>query len=320
MNGEARRDNVPRHEGAQIAAPSGPVSHAPSTSEIAALREAAMRGEPDRYLAATLAPRPLQSALIAIAAFAADVGRIPASVSEPMLGDIRLQWWRDALRIDAGGAEQGEMHDSQPSGHPVADAIVAATRRHQLDMRHLAGLIDARELDLSGGLPADDAGLLTYLDRTEGDAFRLALQVVGVGPDDAGGLATVAGRAYGLARALGRLPMLRHNGGLPLPADRLTRAGISPDALGGDPVAAEVAAAVEAVAEDLRGIARLALDEARAGMRRFPRQVRVALLPLAMVEPYLRAQSGGESLGSMVTVSPLTRIVRIGLAHVTGRV
>ncbi len=320
MNGEARYDDVRRQEGAQIPAPSGPVSHTPSTSEFAVLRETAMRGEPDRYLAATLAPSAQQGALIAIAAFVSDVGRIPATVSEPMLGDIRLQWWRDSLDIGQPETYRGETRVAHPSGHPVADAILAAARLHQFDPAHLAGVIEAREFDLSGGLPADDAGLFAYLNRLEGDAFRLALRVVGVGADEADEMAATAGRAYGLARALGRLPMLRHNGGLPLPADRLTRVGIAPDALGHDPVASEVTAAVETVVEDLRDLARAALGEARAVLRGLPRRVRVALLPLAMVEPYLRAQSGGESLGSMVMVSPLSRIVRIGMAHWTGRV
>ena len=57
--------------------------------------------EPERYLAATLAPAPQQSALIALAAYAADLQRIAASATQPLLGEIRLQWWRDSLVLIA---------------------------------------------------------------------------------------------------------------------------------------------------------------------------------------------------------------------------
>ena len=84
------------------------------------IRDSAVRTEPDRYLAATLAARPVRPALAAIAAFASELARIPATVSEPTLGDIRLQWWRDTLA--AGRASQRRVL----SGHPIADALVEA--------------------------------------------------------------------------------------------------------------------------------------------------------------------------------------------------
>ena len=63
--------------------------------EVAAI---AREGEPDRYLAALLAPAPEREALLALAAFAAELTRIPLRVvQEPMMGEIRLEWWRTAL-------------------------------------------------------------------------------------------------------------------------------------------------------------------------------------------------------------------------------
>ena len=85
------------------------------------VRIAARAFERDRYLAALLAPRTLRDDLIAIAAFAGEIGRIPTMVSEPMIGRIRLQWWRDV--IDAG---------DRATGNPVADALNTSTARHTL--------------------------------------------------------------------------------------------------------------------------------------------------------------------------------------------
>lgn len=286
-------------------------ANAADTGEISAeVREAAMRAEPDRYLAATLATRGQRSALAAIAGFAAELVRIPATVSEPALGDIRLQWWRDTL----AGAPTGTR-----SGHRIADAVGNAMLRYNLDHDLLIAMIDARELDLSGGLPQDDAGLEAYLDATEGHPFRLALGIVGVPADLIGPLARPAGLAYGLARNLGRLPMLLHNGGLPLPADRLRAAGVEPNALGAVPASANLAGGVERVADDLAAMAREGLRRVRPQFRTLPRPMRAALLPLAMVEPYFRSQSGRSRLENMGQVTPLARVVRIGMAHLTGR-
>ena len=282
----------------------------PSKSGIpAAVRDAALRGEPDRYLAATLAPSSQKMALAAIAAFSAELQRIPATVSQPMLGDIRLQWWRETIQGDAKGL----------SGHPVADALVEAQRRHSIDRDLLMQMIDAREFDLSGGLPQDDRAMSAYFEAIEGSAFRASLKVFEVDATSADALAASAGLAYGIARATCRLPMLVHNGGVPLPADRLRRAGIDPATLAEQPPARQTSIAVQQVAEELKVQALEELAAVRFKARKLSRLQRTALLPLVMVEPYFRAQSGRALLEEMIEVSPLVRCIRMGVAHVRGR-
>ncbi len=275
------------------------------------VREAAMRGEPDRYLAATLAPPAARPGLAAIAAFSAELARIPASVSEAMMGEIRLQWWRDAL--DDG--RRGVL-----SGNPIADALIQAERRHNLAPELLLAMIDARELDLAGGLPQDDAGLTAYLEAIEGNPFRLALVVLGARRSEDRALATAAGFAYGVARSLGRLPMLLHNGGFPLPAERLRAAGLDPARLTETPPASGRDRAVSQVGAELSAKARTALVTIRGRWGALPRPMRTALLPLVMVEPYFHAQSGQALLGAIADVSPLRRAWRMGIAHLTGRI
>lgn len=277
-----------------------------------ALREAAMRGEPDRYLAATLAPRTIRGPLAAIAAFAAEIGRIPSSVSEPMLGSVRLQWWRDAL---AKACQSG----GQRTGHPVADAFAATAVRYGIDAGWIEAVLEAREFDLSGGLQSDDRGWQAYLDATEGHVFRMAFAVAGLDRKAGDALSLQAGCAYGLARALARLPMLLHNGGLPLPSDRLKAAGVATDALADVPVTLATRAGVASVVRDLQRVARTSLEQLRDQADAIDRRGRCVLLPLAMVEPYFRAQTPGVDLERMIDVSPLQRVARIGLAYLSGR-
>ena len=78
------------------------------------VRTAARAFERDRYLAALLSPRGVREDLLALAAFAGELARIPAFVSEPMVGEIRLQWWRDAIRA---GLKDGS---GEGGGHPIS--------------------------------------------------------------------------------------------------------------------------------------------------------------------------------------------------------
>ena len=83
------------------------------------IREAARVHEPDHTIAAMLAPRTVRVDLITLAAYCGEVRRIPLSVSDATLGEIRLQWWRDVVSAGA----QGGL-----SGNPIADEKALAVK------------------------------------------------------------------------------------------------------------------------------------------------------------------------------------------------
>ena len=155
--------------------------HVPDT-----VRAAARAGEPDRYLAALLAPGGLSADLVALAAFSAELHRARDVVREPLMGEIRLQWWRDALPALARG---------ERTANPVADALGAAMLRHNLMPAQLEPSIEARSLELQGG-----HGECAVAD-AEAALFKAALLVLGVPAAPASdALCAAAGVAYGVAR------------------------------------------------------------------------------------------------------------------------
>jgi phytoene synthase len=283
------------------------------TSESAAAHEDVVRvsaraWELDRYLAALLAPRRLRQDLIALAAFAGEIARIPAFVTEPMMGEIRLQWWREALEISDLAAR---------SGHPVADAIRATAARHHLPLGLLIGFIDAQSVALHDEPMADDQALTAHLAKTEGALFELALRITGRQDEDAHAAALAAGLAYGLARLLVELPALWAQGRILIPLTRLSAAGLT---------LAEVQAGVPPerlapVLSGLAGEARRQLAEARRLDRRLGRAQHVALLPLAVVEPYLQAFETGrrDFLREPLEISPLRRVWALWRSSWSGR-
>ncbi len=95
----------------------------------------------DLYLCHLFAPVPYRDALLVLYRLYADIARIPYNVSEPMLGAIRLQWWRDML----DGLDKGVPHNGQ--GVPIAEALQLFWHK-PFDKTRLLKLIDGREVAL----------------------------------------------------------------------------------------------------------------------------------------------------------------------------
>lgn len=265
--------------------------------------------EPDRYLAALLAPPPQRDALLALAAFSAELARIPLLVvHEPAMGEVRLQWWRDALQMPQG----------LRAGHPVADAVRAAARSYNLSPELLDGLIEARTWELHADPLPTEGALRDQLWKTEGSLFALAARIVGLVPGpEAEAACTAAGHAYGLARLLLGLPRALSQGRITLAQPQLEAAGLTPQELLSGAENAKVAGLVG----DCRAQSRDSLMTARRFVAKLPRSQRVAFLPLALVRSYWRAleRTGGASLREEARVVPLTRVSRIAAAHLFGR-
>lgn len=92
----------------------------------------------DLYLCHLFAREAQRAPLLTLYHFYADIARIPASVSDPMVGAIRLQWWRDLLDSVAAGEARGT---------PIGDALIV----HKLDKQLALKLIDGREAALPEG-------------------------------------------------------------------------------------------------------------------------------------------------------------------------
>jgi phytoene synthase len=273
---------------------------------IAALRAAAVAREPDRYFAATLAPVTVRYDLVVLAAFAAELANIPAQVREPLAGEIRLQWWRDALA--PGG------HDVA-AGHPVAAAMRASIARHTLPAEIIDAVIDSFADVLYGDRPADEAALRAHMAAGEGGLFRLAARICAV--DETSNiwhLTGAAGLAYGLSRTLLRLPA-EGAARLPLPRSWLADEGAVQTGHRVEPPLPGAAIGV------LSSLAHAALSEVAPQLAKMSRAKRVPFLPLAMVRPNLRALEAWSRRREAASIEPpqIGRLLRITWAHASGR-
>jgi phytoene synthase len=278
-------------------------------ADVSAVAAAARSGEPDRYLAALLAPPQHRQALLALAAFSAELARIPLLVvHEPAMGEIRLQWWRDAL----------EMPAALRAGHPVADAVRAAAQTYELPADLLEALIEARSCQLRPDPPASELELRDLLWKTDGSLFALAGRVVGLaGSAEVEAGCAASGYAYGCVQLLMGLPRALSLGRIPLAETQLEPAGLSAQIL----LSGAGEANIERLIANYSAQIRLGLATARQFTAKLPRAARVAFLPLALVEPYLRSieRSGAAFLREGASLAPLTRVCRVAAAHLLGR-
>ena len=276
--------------------------------DVRPVYEAARMYERDRYLAALLAPAETRDDLVTLAAYLGELQRIPLLAHDVTIGEIRLQWWRDALAA-APGVE---------NGHPVADAMREVAARRGLSAELLALPIEGRSRELYEDGIRDEAEFHAYADETEGSAFRIALDVIGAhDPIAAAELTANGARAMAFTRLALTLPQHLALGRLPLPAAFVGRAR--------DPRGADEGAAREAAREHTRLLA----EEARAYLARFRGdQMRLggrelaAFLPLSLVEPYLHAalRPRRDALLELADISPLSRVARLWFARWCGRV
>ncbi len=244
---------------------------APSLSAVGALARAA---DYDRYLSAVFAPAGRREALFALIAFNHEIARIPEAVSEPMLGRIRLQWWREVLDA-AYASEPTRRHEV---ALPLADTIRACA----LGRAPFDALLKAREADLEEGGPADLAALERYAAGTGGALTELMVATSGAEGRPALEAGRQVGTAWALVGTLRAAPHAAAQGRVTLPADLLTQTGITAD----DLRAGRAFERFTAVAEPVAGRAAELLQAARQDRRAVPRQARGVLLIARLADLY----------------------------------
>ncbi len=259
---------------------------------LAMLRE----GDRDRYLCALLSPDSHRGPIAALYAFNMEIARLRDVVSEPMMGEVRLQWWADLIESGSGG---------DAAGHPVAAALLQAIDDHDLPRRTLINMIEARRFDLYDDPMPDRNTFEGYAGETASALIQLCAQILDAGKS--GGLADVAGHAgvtQLVAGSLLLLPTHRARGQLYVPGEILAAAGLDRERfLAGDDVAgvSQVLSAFIALGREHLGRARDAAGGGRPAC--FP-----AFLPVCLAEPVFdRAEKGGASVMEQAPVIPQWR-------------
>ncbi len=222
---------------------------------LGACAELVEKGDPERFAATMAAPAALRDRLWPLYAANLEIARAPWASAEPMVAEMRLQWWIDTI----AGLAEGRLRP----GHPVAEALAPPLARDQALAGLLTGLAEARRWDCWREAFEDRAAFDAYLDATSGNLMWAAARALGAADAAEAPVRDFAWGA-GLAQWLRAAAALEARGRIPFVDGR-------PEALAA--LAAE-------------GRARIA--RARAAAASIPRAIRPALWPGAGASALLR--------------------------------
>jgi len=229
----------------------------------------------DRFLSVLFAPADYREDLFALYAFNLELSKIRETVSEPLIGRMRLQFWRDAVP---------QILEGTPPSHYVAEALASAVKMHALSATYLNEIIDMRETDLDDIPPKDLDAVVRYAEGTSSSLIKLALNILGVSGPDADTCAKDAGIAIALIGLVRAIPYMSSTGRVTLPTDLCQVSGLDPET----PLQWPTNPDVSKITQPMLARAEQHLNTARASIGRLPRVAVPAFLPLSLAGLYLK--------------------------------
>lgn len=245
-----------------------------ASNDAAAFCSDLARARDFRTYAASLFISPAaRRAWIALAAFNAEVAHVRDHVSQPLPGEIRLQWWRDVLT----GEGQGSRGEAE--ANPVAAELLRAIALHDLPIEALVRLIDAHVFDVYDDPMPDMAALEAHCRDTAAALYTLRAKVLGVTSPDVARIAEHAGIAEGLTDVMLALPRHAARRQLYLPGDLMNLHGVIAEEF----FLRQAGPPLKDALEHLRREADKQMTQALLMLESAPSAARPSFLPLAVI-------------------------------------
>jgi 15-cis-phytoene synthase len=223
-----------------------------------------------RYASTLFVPTEQRRPLLALYAFNAEISRVREQVTQPLAGEVRMQWWTDMLR----GAGHGGVE-----GNPVAAELLLTIRNFHLPVEPLTRLIEEHQFDLYNDPMPSLAALEGYINDTAAALLMLGAGISARPSPEIEHLARHAGLAQGLAQVVANLPLDASRRQLFVPQQVLQQHGSDIEQV----FAGKQTPKLRAAIDQLLGEARTHLDTAFELLAGAPPEVRPVFLPLALV-------------------------------------
>jgi 15-cis-phytoene synthase len=235
-----------------------------------------------RYASTLFVPAAARRALLALYAFNVEITRIRDQVSQPLPGEVRMQWWTDLL---AGSGHGGV------EGNPVASELQLAIRTYGLPAEPMSRLIDEHQFDLYNDPMPTLAALEGYVHETASALFALAARILAPPSAEIEHLARHAGYAEGFVQVIAALPrdVARRQLFLPLQFLQSQDTGIE------EVFSGKQTPKLRAAIDQLLGEARRHFQTAEELLGQVPARVRPVFLTLALVRQDLARMSRADN-------------------------
>ena len=161
------------------------------------------RGDPDRFAATLAAPLKARAKLWPIYAFNLEIARAPWVSTQPLIAEMRLQFWRDVLVAP------------KPPAHEVAGPLHALLGQTAGLAELLDTVVEARRRDIARDPFASPSEFDAYIEGTSATLMWAAALALGADPAAETAFRAL-GWAAGLASYLRAVPVLTARNLLPL--------------------------------------------------------------------------------------------------------
>lgn len=253
-----------------------------------------------RHIAVQFAPEANRQDILTLFAFDAEIERAVSAASDPLPGEIRLQWWREVLQGERAGEGQS---------HPLAAALIGLIHDHRMPLDAFERYLEAQTFALYHDAFPDTVSLEAWCGETQSALMQMAAVILD--PAAAKSSADAAGHggvALAIAGILVRLPQTRAKGQCYLPQDLLSACGLDREACVKGEDGAAMARASKALAE-------LGLGHAakfKTLWKALPKPVRPAFLPAVTAQPLLRRIAANPAQTHLIPAE-ISRLRKIAL-------
>ncbi|KAL0579125.1 hypothetical protein V5O48_002857 [Marasmius crinis-equi] len=162
-------------------------------------------------------PKELQGAYFALKAFSVEIAMVSDTVSNPTIGMMRMQFWRDAVK---------GISDGNPPRHPIALALHDASQRTGLPPYHLKRMIDARNAELQVPVHLTTESLVAHAESTSSTLLYSLLSMLSLHSDTYSHAASHLGVAQTISTLLRGLPFHARHGRMIIPAEITAKHGV----------------------------------------------------------------------------------------------
>jgi len=247
------------------------------TPESAAYASQYLRdNDRDRYFATLVLPPKERAAVTALYAFNADIASVRERAREPAAGEIRLQWWADALT----GSGHGNVRQN-----PLADALLSVVAEYGLPTPPLTRMISARRFDLYQDPMPDLPTFEGYAGETVSALYQLGAMILNGGkPVETGDAAGHLGVAHALTGHLRAFGYNASHGRIFLPWQVFEVCGVKE----GEVLAGQPTDGIAVALTKLADTAGEHLDMAATAIATLPREPRPAFAPVSLLRLQLK--------------------------------
>ncbi|TFK24970.1 hypothetical protein FA15DRAFT_618696 [Coprinopsis marcescibilis] len=193
-------------------------SSAGITNPAAYCKDLVQKYDYDSYLIGHFYPKSKQDAYFAIKAFSVELATVQENVSNSMIGKMRMQFWRDAVK---------DISSGRSPKHPIALALLRASETANLPAYHFKRIVDARatELETPSHLTIDT--LTSHAESTSSTVLYLLLSLLSQPSSSLSHAASHLGVAQTFATLLRALPYHATKGQMVIPAEITAKHGVN---------------------------------------------------------------------------------------------